>query len=573
MTFRKKILRILYSFIGIACSFIVVVYGIVAGQTKTIETYNVLDQNSMVVSNSYDSIIETSNSAINLILSEPEVLNAIKSLSTGKTQGISSTEKYYSNEYKTIRGRINLYFVYKYCHRVVYFNEFEDVISSDSSLCHSLLNQEEFKEGELRLIPAHNIKGNKNNKTRVISVVKKIAGKNMGYFEVQWLESDVKKLLALSDDEFNVTIYDESGRKMFSNEDYRENIFQVVKEGKKHFRIGNTLYSSNYSKGYYTVVSAQLHIVRDIIIPILPALFGLLIVYWVITLLYANYGADSLVRPIVFLQKAISRTDYEKLSSDNLSFLERNELRKIIEIEKTYETYEKMVERLEESKKKAEKMSFLQLKAQLDLMQAQVNPHFIYNVLNIISAKGLMADDESICDMCDNLSKILRYSTNLKTKEATVYEEVEYLKDYLMLLKCRYETRLDYSISIGRDIWDEIIPKLVLQQMVENSVKHGFSDTVDILHIEIEGKETDKGWIITIKDNGCGIDSVNLDSINYRIFELRKQLDACDDNIEFEIGGMGIYNTYARLYLLYKSALTFDIKSGENGTTVIIEIE
>ena len=175
--------------------------------------------------------------------------------------------------------------------------------------------------------------------------------------------------------------------------------------------------------------------------------------------------------------------------------------------------------------------------------------------------------------MCDNLSKILRYSTNIEIKEATIREEVDYLNDYLMLLKCRYESRLEYSIFIERNIWNEAIPKLALQQLVENTVKHGFTDSIDILKIEVKGVETKNGWFIQIKDNGGGIEKDKLSDIKIRIYELERQLDECKENIEFEIGGMGIFNTYARLYLLYKNELKFDIEASVNGTVVTIGVE
>ena len=170
-----------------------------------------------------------------------------------------------------------------------------------------------------------------------------------------------------------------------------------------------------------------------------------------------------------------------------------------------------------------------------------------------------------------NLSKILRYSTNVKTKEATLRDEIAYLRDYLMLLKCRYEERLDYSISVKRDIEDVKLPKLALQQLAENSVKHGFKGS-EILHVEIEGVETQEGFKIYIRDNGKGIEKNRLKEIKKKLKDLEEQLDEAHENVEFEIGGMGVYNTFARLYLYYKKTLLFEIDSDEGGTRIMIDV-
>jgi len=585
MTFKKRFLRILYSFAGVACLFLVVVYGYVAGRNRTDETYNLLEQNAMVVSNSFASIIDTSNSAINLVISEPSILTAIRNLSSGKTARLTETEKYYSDEYTLLRERINLYFLYKYCYRVLFYNWSGDVIASNYSTGNNLnvgvdINDvdgvEDLAAGEIVVLPMHDDQWNVRNKQQVISVVKRLAGNNMGYFEVQWLESDVEKLMLPSDNEYQIRVFAESGDVVYSSDETQINDFDlIVDSGKKKgvIRTGNTLLAYVNQDGYYTVISTELSFWETIVFPILPALFLLIVVFLGISIIFANVGAAALGRPISTLQKAITKTDYDNLLRQTIDDDEKADLQKVSEIENTYKIFESMVERLDESKKTAEKMSFLQLRAQLDLMQAQVNPHFIYNVLNIISAKGLMADDESICDMCDNLSKILRYSTNVKEKEATIHEEMEYLHEYLMLLKARYESRLEYHIEVDDKIEDEIIPKLALQQIVENAVIHGFSDTAEVMRIEIQGKQRNTGWEIDIRDNGKGIEQDSLAVMKQRINELKIQLDEGKENVEFEIGGMGIYNTFSRLYLLYRENLVFKIRSDDTGTVVKIGIE
>lgn len=218
-------------------------------------------------------------------------------------------------------------------------------------------------------------------------------------------------------------------------------------------------------------------------------------------------------------------------------------------------------------------MSTLQLQSQFDLLQAQVNPHFIYNVLNVISNRGLENDDEVVCDMCSDLAGMLRYSTNTREKYATVREEVQYLEMYLGLLKYRYAHKLQYQIQIDEKTEDKKLPKIVLQQLVENSISHGYLISTDIIKIDITAYENPAGWFITVCDNGSGIDEQTLQEIRESFKEMRHMLNKDREHVEMEIGGMGLKNTYARLYLLYADSLVFRIEPGSaQGTCVTIGV-
>lgn len=137
--------------------------------------------------------------------------------------------------------------------------------------------------------------------------------------------------------------------------------------------------------------------------------------------------------------------------------------------------YQNLMRRLNESIVKEKRMSLLQLQAQFDTLQAQVNPHFLYNVLNVISSRGIMDGDEEICEICGCLAAMLRYSTNTKERYATVEKELEYLERYIFLLKSRYEHRLEVEVDCEESVKHEQLPKIVLQQLVENNIQHGYN--------------------------------------------------------------------------------------------------
>ena len=146
-----------------------------------------------------------------------------------------------------------------------------------------------------------------------------------------------------------------------------------------------------------------------------------------------------------------------------------------------------MRSRLSRAISRERQLQLLQLQAQFDMLQAQVNPHFIYNALNVISSRGILDDDEVICDMCDDLAGLLRYSTDTKEKYAAIREEITYLERYFSLLKYRYEHKLEYRIELDASIEEQRVPKLVIQQLAENSVNHGYANSSKVMEISVRG--------------------------------------------------------------------------------------
>ena len=138
------------------------------------------------------------------------------------------------------------------------------------------------------------------------------------------------------------------------------------------------------------------------------------------------------------------------------------------------------------------------------------------------------------------------------------------------LLKYRYDHKMEYSIHIEQELYEEILPKIVLQQIVENAVIHGYEKLQARMEITVSGYKDDSGWYVKVHDSGAGISSDKQKELEEAIISVRKKLTKDRSNVELEIGGMGILNTYARLYLLYNEQLIFSISSNGEGTDVTI---
>ncbi len=173
------------------------------------------------------------------------------------------------------------------------------------------------------------------------------------------------------------------------------------------------------------------------------------------------------------------------------------------------------------------------LKSELSAIKAQLNPHFLYNVFNTINA-SLPPENEKTRNMIAQLSDLFRYQLQASQSElVTLREELNFVKKYLDLEKARFDERLQIHIDVPEDLLDEMIPPMLLQPLVENSVKHGLSSLIDGGSITIKIKKDDGKLKFEISDTGIGI----------------KEKTSVFDK------GIGLTNTRLRLQKMYNSRL------------------
>lgn len=163
----------------------------------------------------------------------------------------------------------------------------------------------------------------------------------------------------------------------------------------------------------------------------------------------------------------------------------------------------------------------LQKQAQFDAMQNQINPHFLYNTLDSIRGKALEDGSLETADMLETLANLFRYSISSSTDLATIEEEIKNIDSFLKILRYRFENRfyLRKSIEIdGDDVENSLlkykIPKLTLQPIIENAIYHGLDAVQEGGIIEIKVYKTQSRVIISISDNGAGMDEETLVKLN-----------------------------------------------------------
>jgi two-component system sensor histidine kinase YesM len=211
------------------------------------------------------------------------------------------------------------------------------------------------------------------------------------------------------------------------------------------------------------------------------------------------------------------------------------------------------------------------MQARLDSLQAQVNPHFLNNILTVIANRGLESGDEGIGEICNGVASMLRYSTSTEERSATIEKELEHVGTYLFLMKQRLEDRLSYRIEAEPAVLKTLVPKIVLQQIVENSINHGYQKTQKPIRIDIHAFAAGERWTVELTDDGEGFDATQLADLNERIRVAQKELRAGTGGRGLGLGGLGLINTYSRLFLFYKGDIVWSLGNrGNGGARVVI---
>lgn len=148
------------------------------------------------------------------------------------------------------------------------------------------------------------------------------------------------------------------------------------------------------------------------------------------------------------------------------------------------------------------KLRELKAKAELDALHSKVNPHFLYNALNSIADLSI-TDGKKARQMTIALADLFRYSINYSNNNySTIRDEVEMAEVYLQIEKIRFEDKLNYSINYDKELSHYLVPRFVIQPLVENAVKHGLKATGQITDIFLEVNKHENGLVITVSDTG-----------------------------------------------------------------------
>lgn len=545
-------------------------------------TYNERMENSLRFTSQqmvsqFNSLYKSMEQVTSILLADTEVRNNIYLLRNPDQYHISEI-----NQYKMIiNNKMNADFLLKNYYRVLFFN-------SEGVLIYSNLNPQQGGISDIGLIIHRPIlksadealgkpvltgtyqdiwSGSEGNES-VFSMIRAIQGDHLGYIEVQQKEDSLRQIFTPPDQGINAYVMLSDGKLLFTSSDsvpeylvdlndyhdskiYRDEknkqlIYSAYAEGDIHFFL--TVSFAN--------IFSQMHKLTFLIVISSILICGF-------SLGFIHLVAKRLTQPIRTIRHQIEQTEITNLNKElHINHSED-------EIQAWGQAYNNLLIRLSNSIEREKKLSVLQIQAQFNALQAQVNPHFLYNILNILASKGMENNDEVTMEICKKLALMLEYSTNTSEKCATLKEEIDYLKKYVYLMKLRYENKLEVSMNVIPEVEKCVLPKITIQQLVENSIGHGYIQKDVIMKIDVTAKRDHENLVLIIQDNGQGFSEESLQMIRSSMEEAHSKITSMKNNIEIGIGKLGIISLYSSLFLIYQDNVTFQCSNKKNGGAIV----
>lgn len=221
-----------------------------------------------------------------------------------------------------------------------------------------------------------------------------------------------------------------------------------------------------------------------------------------------------------------------------------------------------MVKKIDQSGKMEKEALLREKNAELRALEAQINPHFLYNTLDAINWVAIENDQFQISKMLKNLAMILRYSIHKSNSVVSIENEMEYLKKYIFLQQQRFEFSFHCILNVEEEVMRLKMHKLLFQPLIENAIIHGFPGKTghDMIIISIQKKD-DKHLSIQVEDNGKGMEQ-----------ELVKELNEYEYNKSSVEGSIGVRNVIMRIKYYYGDDGEFYIESNKEGTKITAQI-
>ncbi|MBW7458772.1 sensor histidine kinase, partial [Paenibacillus sepulcri] len=284
--------------------------------------------------------------------------------------------------------------------------------------------------------------------------------------------------------------------------------------------------------------------------------YGIGLLFLLVSIILVTFLSNAITKPLKKLSRQMSLfssgsfdVEAQVKGRDEIAFLTRH--------------FNEMVKNTNDLINERYKMKLVEKNAILKALEAEINPHFLYNALQAISTKALKSSEFEIADMVDALALTLRYCISGKD---IVYarEELKHIERYLVLQKARFGSRLHVEIRWDQSLMELQIPKLSIQTLVENSIKHAVERVSGTVTIIIQAELTPTQTIISVMDNGPGIPPGRLKQVLGSFQSSWEERE--NDNI-------GLTNLNTRLKLLYGETAGLEIRTNKTGTEMRMVIE
>lgn len=431
------------------------------------------------------------------------------------------------------------------CENSSYVNDIISKLNQENNKVLSVINKMQYNNGQ------------SSNYTFAKCIMEKDTV--LGYLMFQLREKDLNDFVINTDADY-VIISDN-----FDNAIYSSNNSLIDSAGKYTLKINSKNVTYMNKKSYYVSVNnimpnnikvitmTSIAMLRQILV------FGVAIICFIgfFAILLMIILADKMTNKNISALETLSHA-IDKCADENLEY--RINLDTFEEFKILYEKFNNMMTKVKYLIEKNKEISDRKRIMEIKHLEGQLNPHFMFNVLETLHYEILLSPNEA-AKMLVSFAKLMRYSINYGSNEVELKTDIEYVKNYLMLQKVRYNNRLQYNICIDEELMNYKIPKLIIQPIVENSLVHGMKDS-SLLSINIIGKIIGDTIEISIIDDGKGME----EECVQRLINTLKDENAMPEHI-------GLYNVNRAIKLLYGNEYGLDIYSKcGSGTKVILKM-
>lgn len=335
-------------------------------------------------------------------------------------------------------------------------------------------------------------------------------------------------------------------------EEFQKSISAGRQGDKKTIESGSRVFfqveQDKYNFGAYSLMPQEMFYENQKILASNLAL--ILIAMFAAAMAVAYFVTKTLTRPLEEMtdtakkiKEGDTRLRMKVLKEDEIGILGQN--------------FNEMLDTIEELIGREYKTKLLLNKAEYNALQAQINPHFLYNTLDTMGSIAQMQNCRQVEALCQSLSNIFRYSLDMKHPLSTIAKEMTHLKNYIYVMDVRMQDHVNYVFDIAEEVLKAEIPRLSIQPLVENALNHGLRNSRREKCICIRAKAIGEEMEITVEDNGVGMPEEKVKSL-----------------LETEsVRSIGIYNIHMRMKMLYGEEYGIKISSKEGeGTCVTLKI-
>lgn len=362
-------------------------------------------------------------------------------------------------------------------------------------------------------------------------------------------------------------IVDQNNNIVYSNNNYE--IGQPInKEISKHFNDKSkyvkmylneeevliVINSSKYTSWKVISIISSKDLYTDIII-IRNLIYIAGVILIILSIIVSLFISKSISKPIKQLRNLMKKFEYGSLN-------ENVEVKGNKEINELSKTYNKMLGEIKNLINQIENDEENKRIAELNALQAQINPHFMYNTLNVVKLMAEMQGADNITNALNSFIYLLTFAARTNETYISIREEIEFLKNYISILGLRYYNKFSVNYDIDERIYDYKILKFIIQPFIENAIFHGFVDNNKINSLELKGRIYQDTIVFNIIDNGEGMSDETIQNVLNSEIEEKKGFNS-----------IGINNVVNRMKLYYGEDFGVNIKSKKGkGTEIEIKI-